>query len=141
MHKVFVYGTLKEGFPNFASNSGRRFRGDFITSERFLLYLIGERHSPWLVFDTGNGYRVRGQLFEVTEYGLLVMDGLERINESDGYRRVTIDVLCLETHETFNVYIYVKPVEMVKTSDIRVELTSEYCVEHANLYRSRIEAR
>lgn len=48
-HLVFVFGTLKEGFPNFATNKGVRRGGDFVTASRYPLYLVGERCSPWLI--------------------------------------------------------------------------------------------
>ncbi|WP_285414832.1 hypothetical protein [Variovorax sp. efr-133-TYG-130] len=31
---VFVFGTLKEGFPNFTTNRGKRVAGEFVTVER-----------------------------------------------------------------------------------------------------------
>ena len=65
MHRVFVFGTLKEGFPNFATNRGRRVAGDFVTKERYPFYLVGERHSPWLIDQPGEGERIVGQVFEV----------------------------------------------------------------------------
>ena len=54
-HLVFVFGTLKEGYPNFATNRGRRIPGDFVTRERYPLYLMGERFSPWLVSSPAKG--------------------------------------------------------------------------------------
>ena len=57
---VFVFGTLKQGFPNFATNKGARVAGDFMTVERYPLYLVGERYSPWLVDAAGKGERVVG---------------------------------------------------------------------------------
>ena len=41
-HLVFVFGTLKEGFPNFRINKGIRVVGEFVTVQRFPLHLIGE---------------------------------------------------------------------------------------------------
>lgn len=52
-HRVFVFGTLKEGFPNFAVNTGIRLSGNFETEDLYPLYLVGERHSPWLVLNAG----------------------------------------------------------------------------------------
>ena len=52
-HRVFVFGTLKEGFPNFATNRGRRIAGGFVTVQRYPLYLVGERFSPWLLDAAG----------------------------------------------------------------------------------------
>ena len=60
---VFVYGTLKEGFPNFHANKGARIPSVFFTVERFPLYLVGERCTPWMIDDPGQGERIAGELF------------------------------------------------------------------------------
>ncbi|WP_039841607.1 gamma-glutamylcyclotransferase [Vibrio owensii] len=57
MHRVFVYGTLKEGFPNFKSNNGTRYQGKFTTLETYPLYLVGDRYSPWLILDSTKTFR------------------------------------------------------------------------------------
>lgn len=137
MNRVFVFGTLKEGFPNFEKNKGIRFRGEFETKERYPLYLVGERHSPWLVLDKGNGHKVQGQVFTVTDDALAEMDKLERISEADGYRRIEITVLAKDTSEAFVVSTYGKTVEQIDDADIRTELPGEYSIEHAAHYRSR----
>lgn len=137
MHKVFVFGTLKEGFPNFRINKGSRFGHLFQTKQSFPLYLIGERHSPWLVLQPGQGHPVKGQVFTVTDEALSAMDKLERITAEDGYRRISLDVECVETGETLTVYAYGKPPEMLIDADVRAQLTDEYCLSHAALYRSR----
>jgi gamma-glutamylaminecyclotransferase len=137
MKKVFVFGTLKEGFPNFKSNNGVRFRKDFETEEHFPLYLIGERCSPWLILNPGNGCRIQGQVFSVTDAALTEMDRLERINEPDGYRRVEIKVICKESGEQFTVYVYGKPKEQLVESEVSYALAGEYSLKHADLYSNR----
>ncbi len=137
MNRVFVFGTLKEGFPNFEKNKGIRFRGEFETKERYPLYLVGERHSPWLVLDKGNGHNIQGQVFTVTDDALAEMDKLERISEPDGYRRFDITVLAKDTSEALVVSTYGKTVEQIQGADIRAELTGEYSIEHTAHYRSR----
>jgi len=137
VHKVFVFGTLKEGFPNFKNNKGIRYRQNFDTKESYPLYLVGVRFSPWLILNPGKGQPVRGQVFEVTNDALELMDVLERINEPDGYRKITIWVTCLVSGEELSVFAYVKLPEMVVPGEVQVELTGEYCIEHAELYRSR----
>ncbi len=137
MDKVFVFGTLKEGFPNFQFNKGIRFRGKFETRERFPLYLVGERYSPWLVLDEGKGYKVKGEVYSVASEVLAEMDRLERISEPDGYRKVTIQVLCIESGELLKAYAYGKPIDQLKNADICKKLAGEYLLEHSELYRSR----
>lgn len=90
--RVFVYGTLKEGFPNFSINAGVRLPCLYITQQRFPLYLVGELHSCWLVNAPGEGMQVSGQVFTLDAAGLEKMHALERIHEPDGYERVQIVV-------------------------------------------------
>lgn len=89
---VFVYGTLKQGFRNAHVNTGVRVPGEFISEQRYPLYVIGPHHLPWLVDKAGQGERVIGQLYEVDDAGLVRMDALERITEPDWYRRGEICV-------------------------------------------------
>ena len=137
MYQVFVFGTLKEGFPNFNINKASRVKGAFLTKKRYPLYLIGDRYAPWLVLDEGNGHQIRGQVFEVDDVVLADMDELERINQEDGYRRVELTVISEESGEEMTVFVYGKPLEQLHDADIKLELKGEYKLEHARLYLSR----
>ena len=136
---VFVFGTLKEGFPNFATNKGARVAGDFVTVERYPLYLVGERFSPWLIDAAGEGERVVGQVFEVDEATLVAMDELERVTKADGYRRVMLEVEPLQDgrRAACSVHAYIKPREQFTAAEARLGPLQEYTREHAALYRSR----
>ena len=87
MARVFVYGTLKQGFRNFHVNRGTRLPGAFVTVEAFPLYVIGPFALPWLVHEPGRGERIKGQLFEVDDQGLVAMDVLERVADAHWYTR------------------------------------------------------
>ncbi|BFM47969.1 gamma-glutamylcyclotransferase family protein [Marinomonas sp. THO17] len=137
MVRVFVYGTLKEGFPNFHLNHGKRLDGDFVTQQSFPLYLIGERHSPWLMLSAGLGHPIKGQVFSVSDEILAAMDKLERCDQANGYKRVTVQVMCLQTGNVLEVYMYGKPSILLDIKEIKAELHGEYGQEHARLYRSR----
>lgn len=108
-----------------------------MTVERYPLYLVGERFSPWLVGAAGEGERVIGQVFEVDEATLAAMDELERITEADGYRRVMLDVEALKDGARFSVHAYIKPREQFASADARLGPLREYTREHAALYRNR----
>lgn len=138
-HLLFVFGTLKEGFPNFRSNTGVRLPGEFITQQRLPLYLVGERHSPWLINAPGQGYQVAGQVFRVDQAALDQIDALERINEPDGYRRLSIAVVARDSANKASgaVFAYLKPPEQFSPSSARQGPLAEYTLEHAALYRSR----
>ena len=137
MHQVFVFGTLKEGFPNFKINKGTRLKGTFVTKNRYPLYLIGERYSPCLVLDEGSGYNIKGQVFTVDEAALRDMDKLERISESDGYRRVELTVVSEDSGEELVVFAYGKAIEQMDGAQLQSETIDEYTLEHSSLYRNR----
>lgn len=137
-HHVFVFGTLKLGFPNFATNRGRQLPGRFVTRERWPLYLVGERHSPWMVDQPGQGEQVAGQVFEVDDAVLAAMDALERIAEPDGYRRVLVDVQSDAADAALlQVFAYLKPAPQLVLGEVRLGPLAEYTLEHAALYRPR----
>jgi gamma-glutamylaminecyclotransferase len=137
MHHVFVFGTLKEGFPNFSTNTGKRLPGDFITCQAYPFYLVGERHSPWMLNKPGEGQRVTGQVFEVDDQALIAMDKLERVMEPDGYRRKIIDVESSLSGKRSSVFVYLKQNEHFSLDMVQVGPLAEYGLQHAVLYRSR----
>ena len=134
---VFVFGTLKSGFPNFATNRGVQVGGVFVTCQPYPLYLVGERHSPWLMDEPGSGLRVAGELFRVDAESLAAMDKLERITQPDGYRRVLVDVECAETAACHQAYVYLKPPGQLGAAQIRKGPLAAYTLDHASLYRPR----
>ncbi len=90
---VFVYGTLKSGFPNHAHFlSDARHMGDFQTVKPYPLVLIGNRCSPCLIDRPGAGKVVRGEVYAVDIATLAALDRLERTTAPDGYHRRTIAV-------------------------------------------------
>jgi gamma-glutamylaminecyclotransferase len=137
MYSIFLFGTLKEGFPNSSTNKGSRVAGEFITINRYPLYLVGERYSPWLVLSEGEGFQVRGQVFTVDEATLGDMDRLERIHKTDGYRRVQVQVFSEFTHEEMQVFMYVKPPQQLEGMLVQLGPIAEYELEHASLYQKR----
>lgn len=136
-HLVFVFGTLKEGFPNFATNQGVRMPGTFRTLQRYPLYLVGERHSPWLVHAEGQGLNVVGQVFQVSDAVLEAMDKLERVSQPDGYRRLPVEVQHDSSDRIVPVHAYMKPAEQLLPSEIRLGPLEDYTLELAALYRPR----
>ncbi|MBB6563210.1 gamma-glutamylaminecyclotransferase [Acidovorax soli] len=136
---VFVFGTLKQGFPNFHENLGTRVPGDFATCERYPLYLVGDRHSPWMIDAPGTGHPVKGQVFEVDAPALQRMDLLERVHAPDGYRRSTIEVIPAATTATtpLQVFAYLKSADQVQPGQVRQGPLPEYGLAHAALYRRR----
>jgi gamma-glutamylaminecyclotransferase len=135
---VFVFGTLKQGFPNFGFNTGKRVAGDFVTQERYPMYLVGERHVPWMLDTPGIGHEVVGQVFEVDGPALVAMDALERVGEPDGYRRVLIGIRRRDAvSEIRQAFAYMKPAEQLDPMQVQVGPLAEYMLEHAATYRYR----
>lgn len=92
-YHVFVYGTLKNGFPNHNNYmKSARGLGKYQTVEKYPLVLCGARYVPCMIYRPGEGHHVEGELYEVDDKCLTRIDALERIQESDGYRRMVIRI-------------------------------------------------
>ena len=138
--RVFVFGTLKQGFPNHQRNRGRRLEGRYRSLEAYPLLLVGERHSPWLVDVPGEGRPVYGEVYELEDAELAEMDLLERIDQPDGYRRKALLVIDEISKQELRVQAYLKPVEQylaLPASEIHSGPLSEYSLAHAAAYRPR----
>lgn len=141
---IFVYGTLKEGFPNFSLNSGRRVAGVFRTREAFPLYVVklhNEDRAPWLMDMPGEGHRVVGQVFEVDASALRTMDTLEEVGLPTGYVRVqvaldpcTADRSADASGEPLLAHVYLKPSHQLADC-LQIEGPyAEYTLQHAEGY-------
>lgn len=136
MSLLFVYGSLKEGFPNFHVNAGRRVAGEYQTSQAFPLYLY-RGQLPCLLATPGSGHRVRGQVFAVTPAALAAMDEFERVGQPGGYRRIAIDVVALGQpgSAAFSAFAYVQDPALFAAPGEHVGPLSEYTTEHARRLR------
>mgnify|MGYP003382340006 CR=1 FL=1 len=136
---IFVYGTLKEGFPNHARNSGWRIPGTFRTRLRYPFYVVrlpNEDRAPWLVNSPGQGCLVTGQVFEVDGATLQAMDVFEEVGLPQGYVRIDLE---LETDDSpqhvLRTHAYVK-LEHQLTECLAIEGPfGEYTPELAIGYR------
>jgi len=133
-HRIFVFGTLKQGFCNHHVNRGQRVGGDFVTLQPFPLYVLGPRHLPWLVPQAGQGHPVVGQLFEVDDQTLADMDRLERITEPLWYRRETIDVRPRDGGAVEQAWVYFGSPERLALEAVHTGPVPEYTAELAAAY-------
>lgn len=135
--RIFVYGTLKTGFPNFHINTGTRVPGEFVTVQRFPLYLIGPTQVPWLVNRPGEGEFVVGEVFEVDANTLARMDVLEQIDEPLWYAREALLVQRLDDSSSppMQVQVYFGSAERLLTASIHAGPLSEYTRAHARGYQ------
>ncbi len=93
MHRVFVYGTLKRDFPNHdAWMKDYPCIGRFMTCAAFPLVVGGKWFSPYLIAEPGVGVPVFGEVFELDDRGLEVLDAIEGTDVPNGYRRIGIAV-------------------------------------------------
>lgn len=139
---VFVYGTLKQGFPHHDRHMTRTtLLGAFRTRECYRLILNGDRFSPCLMAGAGQGHRVAGEVYAVDASGLAQMDRLERIDRPDGYRRhrIVVDPIDGSATAPCEVFVYLKNPEWV--TDPRSDALEVYTLEAAGLYRKRHEGR
>jgi len=135
MPLLFVYGSLKEGFPNHRVNRGRRVPGEYRTAQAYPLHLV-ESVLPCLFLQPGAGVPVQGQLFEVDSAALAAMDALERIGEPGGYHRVTIEVAEMDTPaRTLQAFVYVQDPVLLQRSGPHPGPLAEYTMEHAKALR------
>jgi len=85
-HLVFVYGTLKRGYPNNPLLEGSQFLGEAVTVPT---YKMVETSFPVIMPDP-SGKPVAGEIYTVDDATLARLDQLER--EGRSYDRVMIDV-------------------------------------------------
>ena len=134
-HRIFVYGTLKKGFPNHARymQSAEKL-GDYRTVESYPLVLIGERCVPCMINAPGKGEQIEGELYEVDDECLERLDALERIKEPDGYRRLKINVEPSGKHhaKALEAHAYLIPPKIAKNR--RSDYLGIYGLEEAKKY-------
>lgn len=142
-HLIFVYGTLKHGFPNAHRNPGRRVAGRYRTRQPLPFYVVrlhNEERAPWLVHAPGEGHQVTGELFEIDDATLLAMDRFEEVGLPQGYVRVELELEreaargSRDAHTVVRAYSYLKQ-QLQLTDCLRVEGPfPEYTLELAQGY-------
>ena len=135
-HRVFVYGTLKRGFPYFdIAMRTHRFVGRFLTRERYPLVIAGAWYSPTLIFEPGRGHRVIGEVFEVDTAGLAHLDDFEGTDSPAGYRRTTIAVAAEADKTESEAWAYVK--DRARIDVIHSQMLAEYPLDPRYLPASK----
>ncbi len=113
-HLIFVYGTLKRGFPNHALLDGARFVGEATTLERYPMIVQGRYFSPVVIPEAGTGHHIVGEIWEVDDERLAALDELETTHLPTGYIRQSIDIAMTATDARLTADIYFKPRDRVK---------------------------
>lgn len=135
-HLLFVYGSLKEGFPNFHVNKGRRVAGTYRTARACALYVISGQ-LPCLMPAVPGGHQVLGQLFEVNAEELAAMDALERVGEPGGYARsrIMLERVDMETTQDLQAFVYTQEALQLQRPGPHLGPLAEYTQEHAQRLR------
>ena len=137
-HRIFVYGTLKKGFPNHHRymQSAEKL-GNYRTVENYPLVLIGHRYVPCMINAPGEGEPIEGELYEVDNDCLKRLDALERIKKPDGYRRLKINIRSVEKHNAVALEAHAYLITPKFAKDRRSGYLKIYGLEDAKKYNSR----
>ena len=99
---VFVYGTLKTGHRLHGHLAGGTFLGDAITEPGYRLFKLG--WYPGLV-EWQSGVAVRGEVWEVSDQTLAVLDDVEGV-DSGLYERRVVRLAGSFKQSTVETYLY-----------------------------------
>lgn len=87
MLHVFVYGTLKRGFPFHSLGLARsEFLGEVRTSEPYPMVIAGSFYGPMMLDRPGHGLPVWGELYRVEPDHLPRLDELEGVGKPGSFR-------------------------------------------------------
>jgi len=77
--KVFVYGSLKRGkkLSYFLKNA--KFLGEAITCDKYPMILSKSKWYPYLIEKKAKGYKIRGEVYEISPALLKKLDRLEEV--------------------------------------------------------------
>ncbi|MFQ5352882.1 MAG: gamma-glutamylcyclotransferase [Candidatus Binatia bacterium] len=136
MTRVFVYGSLLQGFGNHVLLHGATCLGEATTAPEFTMVSLGVFPGVYLDGDT----TIQGEVYEVDEAQEARLNGLEGVDhdcpERGLYRREFIDVN-LEGYGKVNVLIYIYNGSRWRSDDEIVESGSwrQYRRESDKYYR------
>lgn len=138
LDKLFVYGTLKQGFCNFGINGGTRIAGDYVTVQPYGLFIVGDEGLPWLVDCPTPGMTVRGELYQVDEKALVRMDQLEQVDDPGWYSRHIIKVCDMARPDTSVVeaYVYFGSPGALQTRQVHLGPVAEFSLALQTRFRT-----
>jgi gamma-glutamylaminecyclotransferase len=87
MAKVFIYGTLKRGFPFFDLGlKDATFLGEVQTVQPYPLFIAADFYGPMMLDQPGKGLPVKGELYEVAPASMAKLDELEAVGKPGSFR-------------------------------------------------------
>ncbi|MCA1443716.1 gamma-glutamylcyclotransferase [Ensifer sp. IC4062] len=85
---VFVFGTLKKGFPLHRRGLARaRFVGFYRTARKYPMLIAGPWFAPMMLDEPGHGRYVSGELYQVDPATLAKLDRLEAVGRPGNFRK------------------------------------------------------
>ena len=125
MHSIFIYGTLKRGYPNHDKYlKDQNYLGEYRTVECYPLVIANKWFAPVLIHEPGEGNQIIGELYRINNNKLHELDRLEHTNHVQGYTRIVIDIQNIRNLKFSHAFTYAKKRSQV--ADISSEYLSEY---------------
>ncbi len=121
MKNIFIYGTLKRGFPNHDQKLlGKYYQCIGKSIEPYPLVIANQFYSPVLLDEVGVGKQVTGELYRVDNPTLVALDEIEGVGQNWGYHRTTIEVQRVKggTMRAFAYMKYRKDLQVIHTEPL-----------------------
>ena len=77
--KIFVYGSLKRGKKLNHYLKGAKFLGEAITCDKYPMVISKRGWYPYLLEKRGVGYRIKGEVYEVSPRLIKILDRVEEV--------------------------------------------------------------
>ena len=125
MHNIFIYGTLKHGYPNHNQYlKNQTYLGRYRTVDCYPLVIANKWFAPVLIDEPGVGKHIVGELYQVANDKLKELDRLEHTDHVKGYVRIEINIQNIESGELTKSFAYAKKRKYV--TSISSQYLSEY---------------
>lgn len=134
---VFLYGTLKTVEQNHyllmrEENGFARFMEKAVTKEKLPLVVATQYHIPFLLNKPGSGDFVSGEIFEVDEKMLKVLDNLENVGDLYDREVMTFNSLGLNKRKDIDAFVYV--LNRYPKGLLSLPMINEYNSENVKAY-------
>ena len=122
-HFVFVYGTLKKNEPNhYVMTSTPGFISNGETLTKYPLVIASKFNIPYLLDKAGTGHVIKGEVYEVNDDMLKVLDDFE--GHPEYYQRREEPIKLHSSHETKLCWTYFLP--KFKSEMLQLDHLSDY---------------
>ena len=124
------YGTLKKDFPNSYCLADVKFVGEAQTVDKYPLIVASRFNIPYLLGAKGVGNQIGGEVYDVTDCQLKVLDTLERYPEF--YNRIEIPIELAIDCKVISCSTYV--LDRYKDSLLQCKMLKSYSRESSMHY-------